>query len=116
MADFTEFKLAQPVSRITTFITALLSTRAGCRLPRGWHLAQGATKGFEQALYTVVIVFTFGFQVERHAHGVRERTEEVLDHLGAEIAHALVGKLPALYSVRATRDIQRAAGKAFVHR
>ena len=64
----------------------------------------------------MVIVFTFGFQVERHAHGVRERTEEVLDHLGAEIAHALVGKLGFIFQVRSTRDIQRAAGKAFVHR
>ncbi len=64
----------------------------------------------------MVIVFTFSFQVQRHAHGVRERTEEVLDHLGAEIAHALVGKFGLIFQVRATRDIQRAAGKAFVHR
>ncbi|SRN33958.1 Uncharacterised protein [Shigella flexneri] len=40
----------------------------------------------------------------------------MFDHFSAEIAHTLVGKLGFIFQVRATRDIQCAAGKAFVHR
>ncbi len=64
----------------------------------------------------MVIVFALGFQVQRDAHCVGERAEEVLDHLGAEVAYALVGELGFIFQVRAAGDIQRAAGQTFVHR
>ena len=64
----------------------------------------------------MVIVFAFGFQVQRQAHSVRKRAEEVFHHLGAEIAHALVGEVSFIFQVRTSGDIHRAARQALVHR
>ena len=64
----------------------------------------------------MVIVLALGFQVQGHRHGVRERAEEVFHHLGAEIAHALVGKVGFVFQVRTPGDIHRAARQALVHR
>ena len=50
MADFTEFKLAQPVSRITTFITALFRRGQGVAFHADGP-AQVRPKASEQALH-----------------------------------------------------------------
>lgn len=64
----------------------------------------------------MVVVFALGFQVQSDRHGIGERAEEVFHHLGAQIANALIGKVGFVFEVRTAGDIQRAAGRAFVHR
>ena len=91
MADFTRVQIWRSRYQGSPRSFTALPFGEGRVSPSTRMAAQGATGGFEQGSLHGDDRFTFGFRC-RVTPLVYERTEEVLDHFGAEIAHALVGK------------------------
>ena len=79
------------------------------------HL-EGTCEGLEDALDLVVLVLAFGLDVEVDAGGIGERLEEVMEHLGRDIAYLFAMELGIPDEPGTTAKVEGDLAEAIVHR
>ena len=77
---------------------------------------QSTRQGFENTLYLVVFVLSFGLNIEVHLRGIAQRLEEVKEHLGGHLAYLFAVELGIPYQPRAASEVEAHCAKAIVHR
>ena len=64
----------------------------------------------------MMVIAALGLEVQSNAHGLRERTEEVLDHFSRQISDMAVLELGFEREVRTAGNVERTPCKRFIHR
>ena len=78
------------------------------------HL-EGTCEGLEDALDLVVLVLAFGLDVEVDAGGIGERLEEVMEHLGRDIAYLFAMELGIPYEPGTAAEVEGDLTETIVH-
>ncbi len=78
------------------------------------HL-EGTCEGLEDALDLVVLVLAFGLDVEVDAGGIGERLEEVMEHLGGDIAYLFAMELGIPDEPGTATEVEGDLAEAIVH-
>ena len=70
----------------------------------------------EDALYLVVLILSFGFDVQIHLSGIAEALEEMQEHLRRHLANLLTVELCVPNQPGATTEVQAYGTETVVHR
>ena len=78
------------------------------------HL-DAACEGLEDTFYLVVLVSSFGFDMEVHTGRIAQRFEEMEEHLGRHVANLFAGEGGIPYQPGSSSEIERNHALAVVH-